>query len=277
MTAGSLCPLRTILQKALRSRIKPSVSTQQRAKKKALHECTTFFIEKSWHHFLENGIAAKFLSAVEKIPEGYSSTMEYLEFLTKRNPCFGWAWVRARIDAVLDEELSLFLPVLEREYPAEWKRYTVALRAMGHYWFRQSIGHHLRLGYHTAVSVTVKFLGTRQFDPGNPLRVLPEMYVDRLLEDAKVFAAFDLEMLTAADGKLWDSAGATHFSSYCLDNEELKLPEQIGEEIPARVEDTYTHVEALLGCPALRSKDGDPFSGLFKAIARTMSKIAGHL
>jgi hypothetical protein len=252
------CPIGIIVQKILKARPKLAVAAKVRTNKKSLHSISSFFISETWKLMIENGLEEKIINSLASYPDNFNSLNEYIIHLNKRNPCFGWAWIRARIEEQVEKALDDVIELVISSYPKEAKKYQTLLLKNGFYWFRQSIRHHLRLGYHTAVSVIVKLIGTYKYQNKEVFHSVSKEYKDSTFTACKTFSAFDLELLLASDKVLWDSASANSYDDYSIENEQLFLPvDKIDHVLANLTKRTSTNQkspnEAILGCPALKA------------------------
>lgn len=208
-------------------------------KKKELYKVTEGFIERSWQD-----ISKELLT--EDLGLGNLIIGDYLKELKTRGSAFPWAWIRARSEEAVINRLRIDDDITE---------YTKHLRKNGKYWFRETPHHHLKLGYHTAISAFWKMLGgghalylekTGQFSPSNR---------ESLLKLSRVMATFNLEMLLALDGVLWDGAAANPLDLEISHDGEPHLTDETIELVTERFKDPSQR----LGCPALRTT---AFSGI---------------
>lgn len=264
---STLCPFKKILLALSKSRGQPVSSEDVKINyKKRLHKLTEFFISETWKIISPNFS----LDCLDRIYKEHpkENLSEYFDTLKKRNSSFAWAWIRARITDTLYAKLDFALREVSNKFPKEWVQYRKLLLKNGHYWFRQSQKHHLKLGYHTAISVICKLIGTKYFDNKGGLS---QNYNNYIKECSKVFASFDLELLTASDNVLWNSAGASDFCHYEIIDNELRLPESFEMDVKKNLNDKSKHIEPRIGCPAIKS--GSVFDEFFDAVVNVFRDI----
>jgi hypothetical protein len=270
------CPLKLFTKNILKNLPKIEISQKKRLTKKTLHNLSAFFILESWEILKSNNIESKIEQSFQKFPPEFKSLIEYLDYLKSRNPCFGWAWIRARIDEVIKIELENTIVELAKKYPDKYNLYTKSLLKNGRYWFRQSVGHHLKLGYHTAISVLCKYLAGVKFEVGN--YDLNDEFLNNIRLGIKTFASFDLDLLHASDQILWDSASAKELGLIKYINNDLYIPEKLAEKILSnwnKIIDTKGR-EAILGCPALKAKKTETlsvFDEFYEMIVKIIQRI----
>ncbi len=207
--------------------------------KRDLYKVTEGFIERTWQDISKDLFT-------DDLGLGKLEIDSYLKELKSRGSAFPWAWMRARCEEAVIKRLKITDDTTE---------YIKLLRKNGKYWFRETPYQHLKLGYHTAISAFWKMLGgghalylekTGEFTPGNR---------ESLLKVARMMATFNLEMLLALDGVLWDGAAANPLELDILPDGEPRLNDQTIE----LVKNKFTNPSQRLGCPALRTT---AFSGI---------------
>lgn len=240
--------------------------------KKPLHVISKFFISHTW-----NEIEPKLM-----VPPNYGLTLPsdlstYLVTLHERNPAFPWAWFRSRCTELLVEHLEKVLPKILEAHPKEAALYIKTLRKAGFYWFRQTPLHHLKLGYHTAISALWKMWGG-----GYELCLkhnIPwdDKFQEKFFSYAKQTASFHLEMLTAVDGTLWDGAGATSIPADGFDGGEPVISmEHIKKILEGFPKNPKMLSEGRLGCPALTSQAQNTKS-VFDGVTMWTDKIFNEI
>jgi hypothetical protein len=219
---------------------------RSRKVKRQLSTVATFFIERSWETIAPSLQAFTLEAETGRSP---AEIHKHLNSLRDQQPAFAWGWIRARMNARLMWLLEACVPDLLRQHPEMAVLYTAGLRRVGPYWFRESPLHHLKAGYHTALSVACKWYGST-FEL---LQQAPQSYPDvtrRFRDDLALFASFSLTMLVRTDRYLWDSAGAEPLAAV-LDGDTLKVVHRAVEELSLA---TAPDFGLRLGCPALRTR-----------------------
>lgn len=202
--------------------------------KRELYKVAEGFIESTW-----TTISRELLK--EDLGLGHLEIGDYLRELKTRGSAFPWAWMRARCEEALLNRLKI---------KEDTTLYTKLLRKNGHYWFRETPYHHLKLGYHTAISAFWKMLGGGHALYMEKTGDFTEQNRRSLLKLTKIMATFNLEMLIALDGVLWDGAAANPLTLEISKDGEPKLTDDVIELVRAK----FINPSERLGCPALRTR-----------------------
>lgn len=236
--------------------------------KKPLHIISKFFISHTWNEIEPLLMSSKNYGLT--LPDDLNS---YLVELNKRNPAFPWAWFRSRCTEVLIEHLERVLPKILENNPKEANTYLKSLKKAGFYWFRQTPLHHLKLGYHTAISALWKMWGGGvELCLKHNVEWNEKMH-EQFFNYAKQTASFHLEMLTAVDGVLWDGAGATSIPASSFENGVPEISkEQIEMILSGFPKNPGQLSEGRFGCPALTSK-ATRTKSIFDGVAFWIEKI----
>ena len=199
--------------------------------KQSLYKITQEFIELTW-----NNIKPELYKENYGLNLSGADLKSYLPELMQRGDAFAWAWMRARCEDAVISRLVI---------NNDTTQYIKYLRKTGRYWFRETPYQHLKLGYHTAISCFWKMLGGGHALYINETGAFTKSNRESLFKLAKSLATFNLEMLIALDGILWDGAAATPLEI----SDELKISDHIVETVKAK----FIDPSARLGCPALRT------------------------
>lgn len=202
--------------------------------KRDLYKVTEGFIERTWQDISKDLFT-------DDLGLGKLEIDSYLKELKTRGSAFPWAWMRARCEEAVLNRL---------EIKEDSTLYTKLLRKNGRYWFRETPYQHLKLGYHTAISAFWKMLGG-----GHALYIertsdFTEQNRRALLKLTKIMATFNLEMLIALDGVLWDGAAANPLTLEISKDGEPKLTDETIKLVKSR----FINPSERLGCPALRTR-----------------------
>jgi hypothetical protein len=239
--------------------------THRREGKRELYAAARFFIEHTWEHL------APRLEEFSLEAESGKSTPdlhEYLRELQARQPAFAWGWMRSKMNAALMRCIEDSLPGLLAQHPEAAVHYQECLSHVDHYWFRQTPMHHLKAGYHTALSVACKWYGSafELWCASADASTHPA-----LRKELRMFASFSMTMLARTDGWLWDSAGAEPMDVIVEDGR-LKVATRQLEELNLVHAPDYG---VRLGCPALRARREQgppPFDGIVQWVEEVFER-----
>ena len=238
---------------------------RQRERKRELYVAARFFIELTWEYFAPR---LEEFSLESETGKSTPVLREYLRDLQARQPAFAWGWMRSKMNAALMRNIEESLPTLLVQHPEMATHYQECLSRVDRYWFRQTPLHHLKAGYHTALSVACKWYGSAfelkcaSDDTNTHLCLSKEL---------RMFATFSMTMLARTDGWLWDSAGAEPMDVIVEDGKLKVAARQLEELNLVQAPDFGVR----LGCPALRARreQGPPaFDGIVQWVEEVFER-----
>lgn len=223
-------------------------------KKLELHSITHFFIGAVWSEMrkeLFSNSVFGLRTEASKFTDLWDETLfrENLVVLFERNKTFPPAWVRSQcektISVILKEKLS------QLSFKNELARYKKLLRETKGYWFRETPYQHLKLGFHTGISVASKLFGNLLLVSENSLG---KQHIKKKVEKvAYLLASHHLEMLLALDTVLWDGAQATGIPTLSFEKGEFYIDESELEKAKKKFPRFQHNLqEPRLGCPAMK-------------------------